>query len=143
MFLQEERPMDVEFGNAGDLFTNDTGWFLGFSEWTKSETAAANLRFMPKERRSHTLSMKWMDHPAGDDRGTAKPPSEGRTLSILVSERGVFRIGFSSTPAFSDERTEKFALTRHGDFVIWGEGLHHRWFVDDRCTILTLRWIPD
>jgi len=132
--------MDVEFGNAGDLFTGGTGWFLGFSEWAKAE---ANLRFMPRERRSHTLSMKWMNHPEGDDRGTAKPPSEGRTISILVSENGRFRIEFSEDSAFPKDATSEFMLSRHGDFVIWGERLFHRWFVDDACTILTLRWIPD
>jgi len=27
--------VDVEFGNAGDIDTNGTGWFIGFSEWAK------------------------------------------------------------------------------------------------------------
>ena len=136
--------MDVEFGNAGQVFTNDTGWFVGFSEWVKTRAAnESELRFMPKEQRSHTLCVKWMFHRAGDDRGVAKPPSEGRTLSILVSDAGMFRIQFSEHPDFQAEGTTEFRLERHGDFVVWGERLHHRWFVDADCTILTIRWIPE
>ena len=136
--------MDVEFGNAGDLFTNGTGWFVGFSDWAKANASGrTDLRFMPKDRRLHTLCMKWMFHPAGDDRGIAKPPSEGRTLSILVSEAGRFRLQCSEHADFPDGGVAVFHLVRHGDFVAWGEGLHHRWFVDADCTILTLRWVPE
>ena len=136
--------MDVEFGNAGELFTNKTGWFVGFSEWTKTSSAArTQLRFMPKEQRSHTLCMKWMFHPIGDDRGASKPSSEGRTLSLLVSEGGLFRIQFSEQPKFPTEETTEFRLARHGDFVVWGPGVHHRWFIDADCAILTVRWIPE
>jgi len=135
--------MDVEFGNAGELFTNDTGWFVGFSEWAKAGVGdRTELRFVPKEQRSQKLCVKWMFHPAGDDRGMVKPPSEGRTLSILASEAGLFRIQFSKHSDFPREETSEFRLERHGDFVVWGERLFHRWFVDADCTILTIRWIP-
>ena len=135
--------MDIEAGNAGALDTNGTGWFIGFSDWTKpTNPDTPCLRYMPKYSLAHTLHMKWMEHPAGDDRGAQKPPSEGRTVSILVSERGGFRIEFSSSSTFNDEETVKVSLSRHGDFVIWGENIHHRWFIDEQCTILTLRWIP-
>ena len=136
--------MDVEFGNARELLTNDTGWFVGFSDWAKTGAAErSELRFMPAPQHVHTLCVKWMFHPVGDDRGVAKPPSEGRTLSILVSERGLFRIQFSEQFDFPTAGTTEFRLERHGDFVVWGERLHHRWFVDDDCTILTIRWIPE
>lgn len=128
--------MDLEFGNAGEVNTNDTGWFIGFSAW------ATGLRQMPKDLRSHTMHVKWMEHPAGDPRGIAKPPSEGRTISIFVSERGKFRIEFSPDERFADDQTQRYTLDRHGDFIIWGEDIHHRWFVDDDCVILTIRWIP-
>ena len=131
--------LDVEFGNAGELDTNGTGWFVGFSEWAK----AGPLRYMPKDQSSHTLCMKWMDHPTGDPRGAAKPPSEGRSLSIFVSERGRFRIQFSPNADFSAGQTQEFILARHGDFVAWGERVHHRWLIDEACTILTLRWVPE
>jgi hypothetical protein len=35
----------VEFGNAADVGTNGTGWFVGFSEWVKAEPHA--LRYVP------------------------------------------------------------------------------------------------
>lgn len=135
--------MDIEFGNAGKLDTHGTGWFIGFSQWTQSGNAeAANLRYIPKGSLAHTLHAKWMVHPAGDDRGSQKPPSEGRTISILVSERGVFRIQFAPNQHFGASETVEYTLNAHGDFIIWGENIHHRWFVDEECTILSLRWTP-
>ncbi|MFM7675321.1 MAG: hypothetical protein ACKO5F_06990 [Synechococcus sp.] len=83
-----------------------------------------------------------MYHPKGDDRGLAKPPSEGRTLSLLVSEAGTFHLEFSTHGSFPSGLVVRHTLRNHGDFVIWGENLHHRWFVEDPCTILTFRWIP-
>ena len=69
--------MDIEFGNAGAINTNGTGWFIGFSEWAKANLAGVtDLRYMPKDALARTLHVKWMDHPANDDRGTVKPPSE-------------------------------------------------------------------
>ncbi len=85
--------------------------------------------------------MKWMHHPAGDPRGTAKPPSEGRTLSVLVSERGRFRLQFCAREDYTGDVVEH-VLARHGDFSAWGAGLYHRWVVDEEATILTLRWVP-
>lgn len=134
--------MDIEFGNAGKVDTHGTGWFVGFSDWTKSGGAGPNLRYMPKEGLAHTIHAKWMHHPAGDDRGTKKPPSEGRTISIMVSEGGLFRIEFAPDERFDASDTHRYVLKDHADFVIWGEDIYHRWFVDEDCTILTLRWVP-
>jgi hypothetical protein len=135
--------MDIEFANASTLDTNNTGWFIGFSDWVKATLAdGVDLRFMPKEALARTIHVKWMNHPAGDPRGTEKPPSEGRTISILVSEQGRFRIEFSPDGDFESEKAVRHTLQKHGDFVIWGEQIHHRWFVDEACTILTIRWIP-
>jgi hypothetical protein len=136
--------MDIEVGNAGAVDTNGTGWFIGFSDWTKSTTdrSLASLRYMPKNSLAHTLHMKWMEHPADDDRGQQKPPSAGRTISILVSQAGRFRIQFSNSETFADQQIVETCLSKHGDFVIWGEDIYHRWFVDEQCTVLTLRWIP-
>lgn len=136
--------MDIEFDNVANLDTSGTGWFIGFSDWARARLAGvADLRYMPADRRSHSLCMKWMTHPAHDPRGVAKPPSQGRTISILVSEGGCFRLDFSASADFRQPDVLRYRLRRHGDFVIWGEGLHHRWYVDEACTILTLRWIPD
>jgi hypothetical protein len=138
-----EIPLDIEFGNAGELDTNNTGWFIGFSEWAKANVAGAtDLRYMAKDALARTIHVKWMDHPANDPRGTAKPPSEGRSISILVSESGKFRIEFSADADFPAGKVVRHRLLKHGDFVAWGENIHHRWFVDEACTILTIRWIP-
>lgn len=136
-------PMDIEFGNAGTVDTQGTGWFIGFSPWTKSgPDAAGALRHMPQETLARTLHVKWMEHPAGDDRGQAKPPSQGRTISLQVSPTGQFRLEFSRQATFPADDVARYTLARHGDFVIWGENLYHRWFVDAPCTVLTIRWIP-
>lgn len=135
--------MDVEFGNAGDVDTEGTGWFIGFSEWTKrGDGGAAGLRHMPADALARTVAVKWMAHPVGDDRGAAKPPSDGRSVAILVSESGSFAFEFATDALFSPGHTVTHALSRHGDFVIWGEGLYHRWIVEQPCTILTIRWVP-
>jgi hypothetical protein len=135
--------VEIEFGNVGQLDTHGTGWFIGFSDWVKSrDDQIPSLRYMPKDHLAHTLHAKWMSHPVHDDRGTHKPPSEGRTISLLVSNEGLFRLQFAPNDVFSESQTVEYRLNNHGDFVIWGEHIHHRWFVDQACTILTLRWIP-
>ena len=133
--------MQIEFGNAGDVDTGGTGWFVGFSPWARNTTAGVDLRYLPQDRLSHTLCMKWMTHAAGDPRGVAKPISEGRTLSVLVSTSGLFRLQFSDNDRFESNVVEH-VLCRHGDFSVWGAGVFHRYVVDDTSTILTLRWIP-
>jgi hypothetical protein len=136
--------MDIEFNNAASLDTNGTGWFVGFSDWAKAKLAGVrDLRYMPQCQRSHSLCMKWMQHPTHDPRGAVKLASAGRTLSILISEAGCFRLEFSQYPGFPANQITRHTLNKQGDFVIWGAGLYHRWSVDKACTILTLRWIPD
>ena len=135
--------MDIEFGDANAIDTQGTGWFLGFSPWTQAPgQGVRSLRHVPEAMPSTGLCMKWMRHPAGDPRGTGKPVSVGRTLSILVSEGGRFQLEFSERPDFPDDATERFVLERAGQFCAWGAGLYHRYAVDAECTILTLRWVP-
>jgi hypothetical protein len=136
--------MDIEFNNVCDLDTGGSGWFIGFSEWAKSKlSGASDLRYMPEFKRCHTLCMKWMRHPARDPRGLEKPLSTGRTLSLLVSDTGQFRLEFSTREDFSNGEVVHHTLRRHGDFAIWGERVYHRWFAEQESTILTLRWIPE
>ncbi|MEG3438823.1 hypothetical protein V0288_16975 [Pannus brasiliensis CCIBt3594] len=135
--------MDIEFANAGTLDTNGTGWLIGFGDWTKAiETGGTALRCMPENALARNLQVKWMIHPAGDDRGTRKPISVGRSISILASESGRFRLEFSPDANFPEGRTECYTLEKHGDLVIWGENIYHRWFVEAACTIITIRWTP-
>lgn len=129
----------VEFGNAGDLDTGGTGWFVGFSDWTRKPPG--HLRHVPTDELAAGLCVKWFSHPAGNPNGEAKPLSEGRTMSILVSPDSEFRIEFSMTADFAQpQHILTHTLRRHGDFVIWGPGLFHRAFGVRPACILTLRW---
>lgn len=131
--------MKITAGNAHEAETNGTGWFIGFSDWTR--TGDNGLLHVPKDQALSGLCMKWFDHPAGDESGNSKPVSTGRTVSILVSSDSMFRIEFCQSPEFEPGAVETFLLQRHGDFVAWGEGCYHRWHCESRSTILTLRWL--
>jgi hypothetical protein len=131
--------MNYRAGNAYDEKSRDTGWFVGFSDWTVD--GLSNLLHVPKEQSLSGLCIKWYDHPTGDDSGD-KPVSEGRTISILVSGDSEFRIDFCENAGF-DAAVETVVLKRHGDFVAWGAGLYHRWHCVDRATVLTVRWQPE
>lgn len=135
--------MDVEFGNAGTIDTNGTGWLVGYSDWTKSNiSGVANLRHIKKGKEIHDLSIKWLDHKANDANGVNKPISVGCTIALVVSEKVGFRIEFSENPTFLEGKTKKFCLKKSGDFIVWGAGLYHRWFFDEDTSILTVRWTP-
>lgn len=135
--------MDVEFGNAGDVDTNGTGWLVGFSPWARSGTPGGpDLRYMDRHALSQTLCIKWMSHPSPDPNGGDKPISTGRTISFLASATGRFRIRFSPDPGYPTGGVREFTLQRHGDYVIWGAGLFHSWTVESPCTIVTVRWVP-
>jgi hypothetical protein len=94
----------VEFGNAGDIDTNGTGWFIGFSEWTKGPAPA--LRHVPADVPASGPCVKWFSHPAGHPDGEAKPRSEGRTVSMLVSEASEFRIELSLAGDFPPQERQ-------------------------------------
>jgi 2'-5' RNA ligase len=130
----------LEFGNAGEVDTQGTGWWIGFSDWTRD--GGANLRHMPPGLAASGVSAKWYDHPAGHPNGEAKPVSEGRSVSLLAGDSGAFRLDFSPDPAYPPDRTFTCVLRRRGDFAAWGAGLYHRAFGLRASTILTLRWVP-
>ncbi|TSD56812.1 uracil-DNA glycosylase [Variovorax sp. KBS0712] len=129
---------NVEFGNAGGLDTDGTGWFIGFNDWTKNPPS--HLRHVPTEELTAGLCVKWFCHPAGNPNGESKPLSEGRTMSVLVSPASEFRIEFSTSAEFVPHDTLSHTLRRHGDFVIWGPGVFHRAFGGQPACILTVRW---
>lgn len=130
--------MELETGNAHDVDTQGTGWFIGFSPWTRS--SPHGLRHVPQGGAVTGLCVKWFHHPAGQV-GDDKPLSTGRTMSILVTHDAHFELDFSLAPDFSGE-VRTIALTREGDFAIWGAGLYHRWRCVKRATIGTVRWTP-
>lgn len=131
--------MDIEFGNAGSVDTEGSGWFLGFSDWTKANNSY--LRYIQQNTDLRSLCVKWFAHKKGNPNGESKPISEGRTISILVSTNGRFRLEFSSAPDFRQNEVKSFILKEHGDFVIWGSNLYHRAFGEEDSTILTIRWL--
>jgi hypothetical protein len=132
--------MDIEFGNAGELDTHGTGWFVGFSDW--AQDGKANLRHMPTDMAVTGLCAKWYLHPADHPNGEGKPISEGRTLSLLAGPPGAFKFEFSPSPTFEPNTTEAYVLRRTGDFLAWGAGIYHRSFGLEPSCILTLRWMP-
>lgn len=127
--------MDIAFGNAHEAETEGTGWFIGFSDWT------SGLLHVPKDHPLTCLCLKWFAHPSGDVSGDMKPVSEGRTVSMLVSE-GVFWIEFSPSPTFAPDTVRRVTLRRHGDYAAWGAGIYHRWHCEAGTTVLTVRWNP-
>ncbi len=129
--------MDIEFGNAGEVPTEGTGWFIGFSSW------AAGLRQMPQQQATTGLCVKWFAHTPGNPNGEPKPVSEGRTISVVVGEPGEFRIEFSRTAAFLPGDTVVYVLRRVGDFAAWGSGVYHRAFCVRATSLLTVRWQPE
>ena len=130
--------LPVEFGNAGNLETSGTGWFIGFSDWTRSPASA--LRHVPAGAEARGLCVKWFAHPAGHPAGEAKPLSEGRTISMLVGAPGAFRMEFCAVPGFDDGAALAHTLRQNGDFAMWGAGVWHRAFGLAPTTILTIRW---
>lgn len=131
--------MDIDIGNAHDLDTQGTGWFVGFSPWAAD--SAGQLRHVPQERPVTGLCVKWFNHPDGHESGDGKPVSEGRTISILVTDDAEFHIEFCDRADFKGE-LQRAVLRREGDYAAWGEGLYHRWRCVRRATIATVRWTP-
>jgi hypothetical protein len=138
MVLRSKLNLPVEFGNAGAMDTHGSGWFMGFSDWSKNEPH--HLRHMPKDTMSSCLCVKWFAHEAGDPNGQEKPVSSGRTISVLVSDESDFRIDFCFDSSFDPESTLSYQLSRKGDFVIWGAGVYHRAFGQQASTIMSIRW---
>lgn len=132
--------IEIEFGNAGSVETNNTGWFIGFSEWSKS--GLASLRHMPENLDASGLCVKWFFHAKGDPNGEQKPISKGRTISLLVGAPSEFRLEFSRSISFEPSETNAFVLREPGDFAIWGPGIYHRAFGLQNACLLTIRWLP-
>jgi hypothetical protein len=109
--------VDIEFGNAGEMETRGTGWFIGFSDWTKLGTSGAAPR--AAERRAHGLCVKWYAHAQRSPHGESKPVSEGRSISMLVGPDGEFRIELAPTADFDPAETVVHVLRRPGDFAAW------------------------
>jgi hypothetical protein len=105
-------------GNAIDDGAENRGWILG--------------HFIdPAEgvRSSNDLEVKWGIHPPGDERLEWTADDQRTTLVILVSGRFVVELTMGSV-----------ALTRQGDYLLWGAGIDHSWHAEEASTVITVRW---
>jgi hypothetical protein len=125
-------------GNAYDADTRGTGWFIGFSDWTRRPRS--DLLHVPQDAALSGLCVKWFDHPDGHASRSDKQISTGRTMSMLVTTDSYFELDFSEACDFPPGRTRTLVFERAGDFAAWGAGFYHRWRCTRRSTILTVRW---
>ena len=83
MQSKQHLELGVEFGNAGDMDTNGTGWFVGFSEWTRHPPS--HLRHVPATELAAGLCVKWFSHPAGKSERRVQA-DERRASDVGVGE---------------------------------------------------------
>ncbi|MBB5082989.1 signal peptidase I [Nonomuraea endophytica] len=105
-------------GNAHDDSETNRGWILGHF----MDSAAGGVR------RTEDLEVKWGIHPAGQQREWTTG-SEHTCLVILVE--GKFYVDMSVGVA---------ALTRQGDYVVYGPGIDHRWRAETDSIVVSVRW---
>ena len=94
------------------------GWFLG--------------HFVPEsdvDLHSRDVEIKWGVHRRGETRAEWSPPSEARTVTLLI--RGRFAVLFHD---------HEILLEREGDFAYFGPGVAHSFRCDEDSLMLTVRW---
>jgi len=105
-------------GNVAGASMNTRGWFLG--------------HFMPGENnplRTHALELKWFTHGKGETRSDWAPGNPVKTLNILI--RGHFVLLFPD---------REVALSKEGDFVLFGPDVPHSFRSEQESLVLTVRW---
>ena len=136
----------LEYGNAWQLRPPDqphSNWIIGDHPAIPTDS----LRFVRHRTEvpgletpdlMQNLSLKWFEHQLDDCPawGQNKPPSQGRTLSLLAGE-GEFELRFRRG---SGELV--LVLDVPGDYALWGDGLEHSWRPLRPSSLLTLRWLP-
>ncbi len=131
----------LEAGNAWalrDPLAPHTNWLVG----DHPAIPAESLRFLRHlghpdgPEAAANLAVKWFVHDPADppEWGQAKPPSVGRTLSLLAGP-GAFELCFRR-----GEDEAVVVLEEPGDFALWGPGLAHSWRVLAPSVVLTVRW---
>jgi hypothetical protein len=111
-------------GNAGKDAGARRGWIVGHFV-----DDAGNLHH------SKDVEVKWGVHPAGDERTEWAPGIHDRTLLILVSGR--WRLELAPE---EHEPTETILLDTPGDYVVWEQGINHRWRAEADSVMITVRW---
>ncbi len=109
---------EILSGNAQKDGIDSRGWIVG--------------SFMP-EGLSNTedVEIKWGVHPQGQERKEWVTDEKRTTISILVS--GNFDVQFVD---------KTVTLAKPGDYVMWGEGIDHRWRAEEDSVVMTVRWNP-
>jgi hypothetical protein len=143
----------LEAGNAWalrDPRAPHTNWLVG----DHPAIPAESLRFLRHlghpagPDTTANLAVKWFVHDPADppEWGQAKPPSVGRTLSLLAAP-GAFELRFrrpgGETQAGGESKAGEeveVVLEEPGDFALWGPGLAHSWRVLAPSVVLTVRW---
>jgi hypothetical protein len=131
----------LEAGNAWalrDPLAPHTNWLVG----DHPAIPADSLRFLRHlghpdgPEAAANLAVKWFVHDPADppEWGERKPPSVGRTLSLLAAP-GAFELRFRR-----GEDEAEVVLEEPGDFALWGPGLAHSWRVLAPSVVLTVRW---
>ena len=116
--------LPVALGNADEYF-KETGdrWFIG--------------HFMPPLdiRHDDNVELKWSSHKAGDQKEQFVVDN---TTTVVVLFFGKLRQEYKCTE-HSDKITT-VVLLKCGDYVITRPGVYHRWYVEEDCQALTIRW---
>jgi mannose-6-phosphate isomerase-like protein (cupin superfamily) len=106
------------FGNAAESSKDARGWFVGHF-----------VRGAGNPLRTSDLEVKWYTHAAGETRDPWAPANPVRTLNVLI--RGHFVLLFPD---------REVALTKEGDFVLFGPGVAHSFRSVEESLVLTVRW---
>ena len=110
-------------GNAGNDARARRGWIVGHF------LDAGDLHH------SNDVEVKWGVHPAGDERTEWAPGIHERTLLILVSGRWQLELAPEG-----HESSETIILDAPGDYVLWDQGIDHRWRAGADSVMITVRW---
>jgi hypothetical protein len=105
-------------GNAAEDGLQTRGWLLG--------------HFVdPAEgvRSTKDLEVKWGIHPAGEKRSEWTADDHRTTMVLLVEGHFVVHLTEGSA-----------AMTRQGDYIIWGPGIDHSWEALSDSVVITVRW---
>jgi len=107
---------EIYTGNAEVDGSGARGWIIG--------------SFIPKGlRHSEAVEIKWGLHKAGEARDEWVTGEQRTTICVLIS--GTFTIQF---------RDREVTLGKAGDYVMWGEGIDHKWLTQGDSVVMTVRW---
>lgn len=108
----------ITHGNALTDGADTRGWIVG--------------NFIDPSRGLHhsdDVEIKWGVHQKDQARLEWVTSEVRTTICILVSGR--FEMDF---------RDRTLSLDKPGDYIMWGEGVDHRWRVLEDCVTITVRW---